>query len=63
MRKKYFDRLSKKGFNSIYDDNDIYKGNSNKPLIIFDQAKSVKVVASKKITDRVYLDSLNELYG
>jgi len=61
IRKAYFTRLSKKGFNSIYDDNDIYKGMSDKPLIIFDQAKSLTTVASKEITSDVFVEAYKEL--
>ena len=43
-RKKYFDRLEKKGYNSVYDDNDIMGSYSDKPLIVFNSAKSLKVV-------------------
>lgn len=58
MRDQYFDRLEKQGFNSIYDDNDILNGYSDKPLIVFNPTKSLsitsKVTDDQKATDQVF---------
>jgi hypothetical protein len=59
-RKKYFDRLSKKGFNSIYDDNDIYAGYSKRPLIIFNPAKTIKIKSKTHLTDKLIDEAFEE---
>jgi hypothetical protein len=60
MRKKYFDRLEKQGFNSMYDDNDMLSGFSQKPLIVFKPNKTLKIKGSvtddEEATDRVYAE-------
>jgi len=48
-RKKYFDRLSKKGFTAMYDDFDMHSGLSKEPLIIFDPSKTLKIEARIKL--------------
>ena len=53
LRSKYFTRLKKQGFNSIYDDNDIYAKYANRPLLIFDPKTSLKIVGKEYISDEV----------
>jgi len=57
-RNKYIQRLEKDGFNSMYDDNDILSGYSDKPLIVFNAKSNVKVNSKVRddqdATDRVF---------
>lgn len=48
-RRKYFSILEKQGFNSMFDYNDMRKGFADKPLIIFDSEKTLKIKGSKGI--------------
>lgn len=50
-RTQYIKRLEKQGFNSMYDDNDILAGFSDKPLIVFNSKKNLKV-SSKEMDDQ-----------
>jgi len=60
MRDQYFDRLEKQGFNSMYDDNDILGGYSDKPLIVFNPSATLKIKSKvsddQEATDRVYAE-------
>jgi hypothetical protein len=62
-RQKYFSRLAKEGFNSIYDDNDIYNKTAEKPLIVFDPATSLKIGSKLQITDKVRSDATVEWWN
>lgn len=50
-RTKYIRRLEKQGFNSMYDDNDMLAGFSEKPLIVFNSKKNLKI-KSKEMDDQ-----------
>lgn len=58
-RTKYIQRLEKQGFNSMYDDNDMLAGYSDKPLIVFNSKKNLKVL-SKEMDDQ---DATDLVYG
>jgi len=60
-RDSYFSRLKKQGFNSIYDDNDILAGYSEKPLIVFDSKKSLRIV-KRNTSTQADTDKVNDLY-
>lgn len=49
-RNKYFDRLSKQGYNFIIDDNDAGKI-AKDPMIIFNGKQVLNKIASKKLTE------------
>lgn len=50
-REKYFNRLKKEGFNSIYDYNDMRGGFADKPIIVFDSPKTLKIKGSNTINE------------
>lgn len=56
-RIKYLQRLEKQGFNSMYDDNDMLSGYSEKPLIVFNSKKNLKV-SSKEMDDQDATDQV-----
>jgi hypothetical protein len=43
IRKQYFEKLAKEGFNAMYDDFDQGTGMSKEPLIVFDPSKTLKI--------------------
>lgn len=66
MRKQYFNRLSKDGFNSIYDYNDMRGGFADKPLIIFDSGKTLKIKGSSMLdedTSQKFLKDYKDITG
>lgn len=48
-RQQYFNKLSKKGFNAMFDDFDMNGGYSEAPLIVFNPKKTVKIVSKEII--------------
>ena len=67
-RKKYFDAIKKKGYNALYDDNDISGGYQSKSsLIILNSGKSVKITGkemdNQRATDRAYSEFLKEQWN
>lgn len=47
-RKAFINRLEKKGFTAMYDDEDM-RGYSDEPLIIFNPAKTLKIESKKEV--------------
>ncbi len=65
-RKQYFARLQKEGFNSIYDYNDMRGGFADKPLIIFDSNKTLKIKGASTINPeqtQKFLKDYKEITG
>lgn len=48
-RKKYLERLGKKGFNSMLDDFDKGQGYSESPLIVFDPTKTLQIESKTEV--------------
>lgn len=60
LRTSYVSRLEKQGFNSMYDDNDMFAGYSDKPLIVFDSVNNLKIKSKHadmpEDTDKVFAE-------
>lgn len=54
-RKRYFESLESKGFNSIYDDNDILSGYTKSPMIVFNPQITLKLT-SKSLVPQSEID-------
>ena len=52
-REKYFNTLKKEGYNAVMDQNDMKNYGSVSPVIVFDAKKSLSVVRSTEITDKM----------
>lgn len=61
-QKRYFDHLRKKGFNSIYDFNDVLNKYSEKPLIVFDAKSQLLFNEKNEISSKQAMNNFVEDY-